>query len=224
LQQSHRNRISEEEPGLYSILTEPAFGINQRAFLLQTPEGNVLWDCVALLDTETETAVRALGGISSIAISHPHYYATMARWSAAFKNAPVVIHELDRAWVMRRDANVVFWSGGSHALLDGVTLVHCGGHFDGFQVLHWAAGADGTGVLLAGDQPQVAMDRKSTSFLWSYPNMVPLGPAAVKQIVASLEPYAYDRLYGAFAGRTLQNGAKNTVRRSAERYLRFISG
>src|SRR5437016_11729390 len=47
LQLTHRNRIQPEEPRLYSICTEPAFAIGERAFLLQTSQGNVLWDCVA---------------------------------------------------------------------------------------------------------------------------------------------------------------------------------
>ena len=32
--------------------------------------------------------------------------------------------------------------------------------------------------------------------MWSYPNMIPLGPAAIKQVVKSLKPFAFDRLHG----------------------------
>jgi hypothetical protein len=52
----YKNTIKEEEPGLYSISTEPKFGIGQRAFLLQTPHGNVLWDCIGMLDEPTTSA------------------------------------------------------------------------------------------------------------------------------------------------------------------------
>ena len=79
----HRNSIQQEEPHLFSIHTEPEFGIGERAFLIQTPEGNVLWDCVALLDADTRKRISELGGIHAIAISHPHYYTTMAEWSRA---------------------------------------------------------------------------------------------------------------------------------------------
>src|SRR6187402_1445353 len=72
----HRNSWQLHRPGLFSIQTEPHFAIGQRAFLLRTPAGNVLWDCLALLDGATEALVRALGGLSAIAISHPHYYTT----------------------------------------------------------------------------------------------------------------------------------------------------
>jgi len=75
--QDHHNRIQLEEPDLTGIGTEPAFAIGQRALLVQTPAGNVLWDCITLLDAATIDAVRALGGIRAIAISHPHYYASM---------------------------------------------------------------------------------------------------------------------------------------------------
>jgi hypothetical protein len=73
LSQTHKNVILEEEPGLYSIHTQADFAIGERALLVKTPEGNLLWDCVALLDEHTKAEIQHLGGISAIAISHPHY-------------------------------------------------------------------------------------------------------------------------------------------------------
>ncbi len=223
LRRTHRNEIRCEEPGLYSLRTAPEFAINQRCFVVQTPEGNLLWDCVALLDDGATELIRSLGGLRGIAVSHPHYHASMVEWSRAFGDAPIWIHERDRQWVMRPERCVRFWKGEHLELFGGLKLVWTGGHFDGFQVLHWPAGADGRGALLAGDQPQVAMDRRWVSFLWSYPNMVPLGGAAVRSVAARLEPLAFDRLYGAFAGRTVAAGAKEVIARSAERYLRMIA-
>src|SRR5579859_3775281 len=101
LAHKHHNIIQQEETGLYSIHTEPHFAIGQRAFLLQTPRGNVLWDCLALLDQPTIDRVRDLGGIAAIAISHPHYYTTMVEWSLAFDNAPIHLHSADGPWVTR---------------------------------------------------------------------------------------------------------------------------
>jgi hypothetical protein len=40
-----------------------AFAINQRALLLRTPHGNILWDCIANLDPATQTLITALGGL-----------------------------------------------------------------------------------------------------------------------------------------------------------------
>src|SRR6516165_8495309 len=100
---THKNVIKQEELGLYSISTEPKFGIGQRAFLLQTPRGNILWDCVAFLDDATIERVRKLGGVAEIAVSHPHYYTTMVEWSHVFGKVPIHIHALDQKWVMRPD-------------------------------------------------------------------------------------------------------------------------
>jgi hypothetical protein len=222
LRRDHSNTLGAEEPGLYSIHTEPHFAIGQRAFLLQTPKGNILWDCIALLDETTMQAIHSLGGIAAIAISHPHYYTTVAEWSATFDHAPIYLHEADQSWVMRPEANIRFWTGDSASLLDGLTLVHTPGHFDGFQVLHWPAGAKGKGVLLSGDQPQVCMDPRWVSFMYSYPNYIPLGKRTVEDVVARLEPYAFDRIHGAFPRRSVTVDAKQAVRRSAERFLNSL--
>src|SRR4051812_3517975 len=196
LRSSHRNLIKQEEAGLYSINPEPKVGIGQRAFLIQTPKGNVLWDCVALLDDPTIARIKELGGIAEIAISHPHYYTTMVEWSRTFGDAPIHIHQAERPWVMRPDPSVRFWSGRSLELRDGLKLISTGGHFEGYQVLHWPKGAEGRGALMAGDQPQICMDPKQVTFMYSYPNYIPLNAPAIRQVVECLAPLDYDRLYG----------------------------
>ncbi len=227
LRSTHRNVVKPEEPGLHSINTEPKFGIGQRAFLIRTPEGNVLWDCVALLDDATVSRIKDLGGVAEIAVSHPHYYTTMVEWSRAFGDAPIHLHEAERPWVMRPDPCIRFWGGRSKGLCGGLTLVSTGGHFEGYQVLHWPAGAGGRGALMAGDQPQICMDPKQVTFMYSYPNYIPLNATAIRHIVECLGPLEYDRLYGAFFTRgqgIIPDGAKEVVRRSAARYLRAIQG
>ena len=227
LRTTHKNRIVREEEHLHSINTEPKFGIGQRAFLIQTPEGNVLWDCVALLDETTIGRIKELGGIAAIAVSHPHYYTTMVEWSRAFGGAPVYLHEEERRWVMRPDPCIRFWTGQTQALPGRLALVCTGGHFDGYQVLHWAEGADGRGALMAGDQPQICMDPKQVSFMYSYPNYIPLNASAIRKIMQRLDPLAFDRVYGAFFIRgkgVVPTGGKEVVRRSANRYLRAIQG
>src|SRR5262245_8703623 len=47
---THRNVFAEEEAGLHSIHPQPKAGIGQRAFLVRTKEGNLLWDCIPPLD------------------------------------------------------------------------------------------------------------------------------------------------------------------------------
>ncbi len=221
---THKNVFAEEEADLHSIFPQPKAGIGQRAFLVRTRDGNVLWDCVPPLDDATAAAVNKLGGLAAIAVSHPHYYTTMVEWSHAFGKVPVYVHKLDAEWVMRPDDVVKAWEGDTKELFAGLTLVKTGGHFDGFQVLHWPAGAAGKGVLLSGDQPYVCQDRKWVSFMWSYPNLIPLGPAAIKGVVAALKPFAFDRLYSAFPDQVVRADAKGAVERSADRYLKQIKG
>lgn len=84
---------------------------------------------------------------------------------------------------------VRFWSGDTQELFGGITLIRSGAHFfDGYQVAHWPAGAEGRGALFAGDQPQVCPDRRWVSFLYSYPNMIPFNARQIRSITDSLEP------------------------------------
>jgi hypothetical protein len=219
-----RNEIREEEPGLVGIGMTPSFAIGQRALLVQTPQGNILYDCITYLDDETVDAVRSLGGIQAMCFSHPHFYDTMITWSRAFDNAPVYIPQADRQWVMRPDPVIRYWDGKPLELLPGVTLVQCGGHFPGSAVLHWADGAEGRGALFVGDTITVVMDRRFVSFMTSYPNLIPLSADEVQGIVDAVEPYEFDRIYGGWWGRIVASGAKEAVRRSAERYIKRIGG
>ena len=222
LRKNHRN-VVRDDLGLTGIGTEPSFAIGQRALLVPSPQGNLLWDCITVLDDATVEAVRKLGGIRAIAISHPHYYSSVVEWSRAF-DATVYLHESDRQWVMRPDPRIEHWSGDTRALWDGMTLINAGGHFEGGTVLHWPAGVDGAGALLAGDILQVAQDRRWVSFMYSFPNYVPLAARTIDRIVSKVEPFAFERIYGAWWDRNVASGAKEAVRRSAERYKRAIAG
>jgi hypothetical protein len=223
LRRNHLNVLQSQEPGLTAIFTEPAFAIGQRGLLVQAPGGNWLWDCISLIDDATVQAVRALGGVAAIAISHPHFYSAMVEWSRAFGGAPIHLHADDREHVMRPDPAIVFWEGETRAIGAGLSLIRCGGHFEGATVLHWAAGADGRGALLTGDIINVVNDRRYVSFMRSFPNLIPLPAHAVRRVVAAVEPFAYDRIYGAWTGRLIDTGAGAAVSRSADRYIRAIS-
>ena len=222
LRLTNRISIKHKEPGLFGIGIEPHFAIGQRALFLRSPKVNVLWDCVSLVDEAIVEAIRALGGISAIAISHPHYYSSMVEWSEAFGGIPIYLHGADRQWVMRPDKTIVYWDGETRTLGDGLALIRCGGHFEGGTVLHWAGGAGGRGALLTGDVIQVVPDRKHVSFMYSYPNYIPLPAPAIDRIVDAVEPFSFDRIYGAFWDTVIEQGGKAAVKRSAQRYLRAI--
>jgi len=222
LRLTNRNSIKYEEPGLIGIGIEPPFAIGQRALFLRTSTANVLWDCLSLLDEAVVEAIKAMGGISAIASSHPHYYSSMVEWSRAFGGIPIYLHAADRQWVMRPDKAIVFWEGETKTLAEGLTLIRCGGHFDGGTVLHWAGGADGRGALLSGDIIQVVADRKHVGFMYSYPNYIPLPAPAIERIIKAVEPFPFDRIYGAFWDMVIERDGKAVLKRSAERYLRAI--
>jgi metallo-beta-lactamase superfamily protein len=214
--------VWRDELGLCGIGLEPSFAIGQRALLLREADGCVMWDCIPLASRAAIEYVASLGGLKAVAISHPHYYGAVADWCEAF-GAPAYLHGDDRAWVTRPHPSIVPWYGGSCRISDHVTLVRTGGHFAGATVLHWRAGADGRGALLTGDIAQVGMDRRSLSFMYSYPNYIPLNAAAVERIAGAIEPFAFDRIYGAWWGRNIASGAKAVFHASVRRYLSAIS-
>ncbi len=165
--EGYRNEFKEHEPGLIGIGTTPSFAIGERALLVQSPKGNILWDCMSLIDEETFEGIEKLGGLNAIAISHPHYYSTMVEWADRF-DVPIYLHEADREWVMRPSQRINFWRGEIYPLIEGMTLIRLGGHFPGGTVLHWQQGMGGNGVLLSGDIIQVVADRQWVSFMYSY--------------------------------------------------------
>jgi glyoxylase-like metal-dependent hydrolase (beta-lactamase superfamily II) len=222
LAQRHR-LVWRDDLGLLGIGLEPSFAIGQRALLIPERDGCVLWDCIPLATPEAVAHVRSLGGLKAIAISHPHYYGAVADWSEAFGGAPVYLHGDDRQSVTRPHPSIVPWSGDTHRISDDIQLVRTGGHFAGGTVLHWRAGADGRGALLTGDVAMVAMDRRSLSFMYSFPNYIPLNARAVQAIARAVAPLAFDRIYGAWWGRNIGADAKSAFDRSVRRYLAAIS-
>jgi glyoxylase-like metal-dependent hydrolase (beta-lactamase superfamily II) len=188
-----------------------------------TPAGGVLWDCISLVDDATVAGLQTLGGVSAMAISHPHFYSSMVEWSRALGGVPVYLHAQDRAWAIRHDPAIRYWEGEALAIAPGVTLIHCGGHFPGSAVLHWAAGAGGLGALLVGDTIMVGQDRRTVSFMYSYPNLIPLNARTVRRIATALEPYEFEQIFGGWFGKNILEGGKQAIRYSARRYLHAIA-
>jgi hypothetical protein len=89
-------------------------------------------------------------------------------------------------------------------------------------VLHWPTGASGKGALLTSDILTVVQDRRYLSFMRSYPNLIPLGAAAIHRILETLEPFSFDQIYGGWGKANVLADAQAAVARSAERYLRAI--
>jgi hypothetical protein len=218
LRHDHRNVI-RDDAGFVGIGTEPSFAIGQRALLVPWRGSNLLWDCITVLDDETATEVERRGGLAAIAISHPHYYSAMVEWADRFDCA-ILLHADDAEWAMRPSPRIDHWEGETKDLGEGLTLIRCGGHFAGGQVLH----VEPRRALLSGDIVQVIPDRAWVSFMYSYPNLIPLSPAAVKRITQALEPFSFDTIHGAWWERLVPRDGDGVVQRSAERYVRALAG
>ncbi|MBU9711931.1 hypothetical protein [Evansella tamaricis] len=217
-----KNIIQKEEKGLYSLRTEPSFAIGQTAFLIQSDGFNILWDCISYIDEATMKDIDRLGGIDAIALSHPHYYSSQVEWAETFK-VPIYIHEGDKEWVMRPSNKIIYWSGESIALYNGVSLHRLGGHYKGGAILEWKNGNEQKGILLTGDIIQVVADRPWVSFMYSYPNLIPLPAVKVQEIANRVKQLKFDRLYNAFHNK-IEEDAQNSVQMSAKRYIRALNG
>jgi len=126
-------------------------------------------------------------------------------------------------WVQRPDPVIEYWDGDSYALEQGLSLHRCGGHFKGSTVLLWPEGADGKGAIISSDTLFVTADREYVSFMYSYPNNIPLSTKAVDRIGETVSPLKFDRIYSHFRYRQILSDGKETVQRSVERYKQAIS-
>ncbi|MGH9054961.1 MAG: MBL fold metallo-hydrolase, partial [Acidimicrobiales bacterium] len=177
---------------------------------------------VSLLDDDARRRITALGGIHTICMSHPHFYGAHVDIADVF-GARVLIPRADREWIQRPSDRIELFDD-SVDVFPGVTLARTGGHFDGAAVLHWAAGSDGRGALLTGDTITVVQDREWVSFMWSYPNLIPLDEATVRDIARRVERFRFDRVYGGWWGRVVVADGARVIRRSADRYVARVGG
>lgn len=212
--------VTEVEPDLWGIRADPAVGIGQQMMVVRTPEGVLVFDPVGFIDEQTVDFVRGLGPTLAVAASHPHMYGVQTEWAQAL-SAPVLLTRADSEWVRRPD--VVEFYDDRHQVAPGLTLHRVGGHFRGQAVLEWKAGSQGRGVLLAGDAIFPNPDRKTVSFLRSYPNRLPLSGSVVQRIAAQVGELHFDRLYNNF-GAVVPREAQAVLRYSADRHTAWARG
>lgn len=228
----HKNEWKALDPDekLWQIRSEPQIAIGQRAILIKTPRGNVLWDCITLLDEETIEKVNSLGGLVAIVISHPHYYSTHLEWAEAF-DCPVYLSWEDKQWLNRLDRlgkARTFIEGVEEDIevrgeKTGVKAIKLGGHFPGSLVClaygrlliadtvvttpsgmgDWSRGADGG----KGGRPP---GMNAYSFMWSIPNMIPLAAEEVASMWNILKNYEFSATHGAFKGTEVYDGDKGS--------------
>jgi hypothetical protein len=218
----HRVKIAELESDLYGITVVPGVGIGQQAHLVVTSQGSVLWDVPPFIDRAAVDQIRSYGPVLAVTSSHPHMFGVQSAWSHALEQAPILVCEPLLEWVQRPDSAITGWSG-SHEITAGLVLHELGGHFRGSSLLHWAAGADGRGVLLSSDTIHGNPDGTSTTFMRSYPNRIPLSATVVARLAAGVADLPFERMYDNF-GRGPKADAAGAVQRSAERYIGWVRG
>ena len=209
LTRKHGVVTNEVSNGLYELQMMPSFAIGQRALLVTTPQGNVLWDCIALLNDPTIAFIKSKGGLRAIAFSHPHYYTTMNEWAEVF-NCPILIHQQDEPWIFNRGPHVRLWSGAEEPLWEGMKLLHVGGHFPGSSVLQ-VPFLSAAGAILCGDTFYISPSKKHIAVMYSYPNMIPLPLCEIARIKQLMQPIPFDTMYGFYSSQNVLGEAKTLL-------------
>ncbi|MDI1493269.1 MAG: hypothetical protein OHK93_005057 [Ramalina farinacea] len=244
LSSSHKNTWSQDprDPRIWSFWTEPKvnppflpskpklfalsdyidtkpphqqFAIGQRAFILQTPGGNIMWDMIANLDTDTVARISStFSPLKAVVISHPHYYTTYASWSARL-GVPVYIAADDKEWLCQQPPppsgqgavklNLIEGSPGTkQEILPDVTAIKTGGHFPGSLVLHWEKYlfiADTIVTVPSAHTPSPRPPGQTTyAFQYSIPNAIPLDPDTIHVIWKAIRDLEFEATFGAFTG------------------------
>lgn len=210
-------RIGKLNDHVYELEITPTFAIGQRALLILSENGNILWDCIPLLDKATVDFINSKGGLKAIAFSHPHYYSNMNDWAETFGCALYIPH-VDKQWIMYPGKNITFWSGTETVLWDGLRIINIGGHFPGSSILH-VPFLSPAGSVFCGDTLAIAPSKKHIAVMYSYPNRIPLPLDEVKRIKARLEALPFDTLYGFYSDQNLDTGVKELLEVSFERYM-----
>jgi hypothetical protein len=222
LAQGHHIQF-EDDAGVVSLDIAPAFAIDQRAVLIPMESSNLMWECVGLVTNEAVSHIKRCGGVACMAISHPHFYASMHEWSEALGGVPIYLHEADRNWLPRLSPHVRYWSGERLELSDDLVLIHLQGHFPGSAGLWWKTGPRPGGSFFPGDAIQVTMDRRHATFMYSYPNAIPLKPSVVRSLRNAVATLSFTDVFGFTWGRNIIGDAQQAIDRSFERYLAAVS-
>ena len=213
LSSHHRNVWwqAKHKSGVWSVRTEPKFAIGNRAELIQTAAGNILWDLIPFLDQLTVDNINSLGGLTAVVISHPQYYSTWADWSRTF-NCPVYVGAPDKEWLQRTDApgaDIRFLTNTYTPLkLDGkdsgAVAILAGGHFPGSLLLHWEKSLFIADTIFTSPSATNPVPGKpgviSFTFFWSIPNRIPLHPDEILKIWNDVKNLEFDTCFGAFEG------------------------
>ena len=216
LKGQHCTKLTRVSESLYSLKIVPDFAITQRAFLALSPQGNILWDCIPLLDEATIAFIKSKGGLKAIAFSHPHFYSNMNVWAETF-DCPIYIHENDAAQIMFKSDYIELWKGDTLPIL-GCELINVGGHFSGSSILKIPAFSK-KGVVLTGDTLYISRSKRHIAVMHSFPNFILLSKKEFLSVFEKTKNIEFDTMYGAFDGQDLIGNAREVYESSMKRYL-----
>ena len=223
LARDHATEIREEEPGLLGIGVSPPFAIGQRALLVRTPDGNVLWDC----DPAARRAARGSDRRRSAASPRsacPTRTSTAPTSTSPTPSTRAILHPAGRRAVDPAPVaahRAVRRRGRARARRDAGP--------------HRRALRRGRGAALAGGlgRPRRAAHRRHDhrrpgprvgQLHVELPQPHPAGRRHRAHIADRVAPFRFDRIYGGWWGRVVLTDGPGAVRRSAERYVARIQG
>lgn len=208
--------IKKINDSLYELLMNPRFAIGQRAFLVIAPGGNILWDCISLINEPTINFIKSKGGLKAITFSHPHYYSTMNEWAAIF-DCPIYIHQNDEQWILNMGNHVSLWMGIEKELWDGIRIINVGGHFPGSSILQIPF-LSPEGIVLCGDTFYISPSKRHIAVMYSYPNRIPLPLHEIQRIKKQMLLLPFDTMHGFFDYQNIYSDAKQLLENSLGKY------
>jgi hypothetical protein len=217
LQNNFNNLITPIADNFYEIKTIPKFAIGQRAFLITSPNGNILWDCMPLLKDNTVEFIKSKGGLKAIAISHPHYYSSMNEWAETF-NCPIYIHQSDEEFIFTKGSHINLWNGDENELWDSIKIKNIGGHFPGSSILI-VPFLSKEGTILCGDTFYISPSKRHISVMYSYPNLIPVSLSEINRINGIMKNVPFDTIIGGFDNQKISPNAKDILNASFAKYL-----
>ena len=217
LLKNHSVKLNRLQDNLYELFINPMFAIGQRALLVLSKHGNILWDCIPMLDEMTIEFIKAKGGLKAIAFSHPHFYSNMNDWAEYF-NCPIYIHNKDVEHNMVKGKHVTLWDGDEFPLWDEMKIMQIGGHFAGSSILH-VPFLSKEGSIICGDTLFLSPSKKHFSVVYSSPNRIPLPLAEITRIKKRFDNIPFDSFYGYIKTQNLHKDVKEILETSMAKYV-----
>ena len=190
-----RHHSREVIPGVWEFWTTPRFGLDSHGWLLLEPAGNVAFEAAPFYDAGTLDVIARLGGIATLAASHPHGYGALWQLQQRFA-PPLLIQKDDLQWT--KAFRVTHPWDERHEILPGLVLHHTGGHYEGHAVLHDAR----RGAVFVGDALKLDLDEAGRLVALSchkaYHKQIPLSPDEARRYRAVFEDLDFDIVFTPF--------------------------